>query len=333
LAANCSVAVLDGAHGDNSVAGSRHQCKGAPVPNVHFSERIADRYDATSADMFHPAVVGPAIDFLADLPTGGAALELGIGTGRIALPLSERGVPVHGIDVSPAMVERLRAKPGSDAIGVTIGDFPTTRVGGPFTLAYLVYNTIMNLTSQDEQVACFNNVAEHLEPGGRFAVEVIVPPLRRLPPGETARVFALSATHLGFDEFTDLTAAQLGSVPPQLARRRGHGRGVLCAIPLRVAVRARSHGSRRRNDAPRTLERMDTRAVHERKPVPRVGVGNDGVALRADRQDAGAPRPAFRGASAGPIAERSGTSARCSLRATRSPIQSPLRVGGRRACG
>jgi SAM-dependent methyltransferase len=189
---------------------ARHQCKGAPVPDIHFDERIADRYDTTSADMFDPAVVGPAIDFLADLAAGGAALELGIGTGRIALPLSERGVPVHGIDVSPAMVERLQAKPGSDAIGVTIGDFATTRVEGPFTVAYLVYNTIMNLTSQDEQVACFNNVSEHLEPGGRFVVEVIVPPLRRLPPGETVRAFALSATDLGFDEFTDLTHAQLG---------------------------------------------------------------------------------------------------------------------------
>jgi SAM-dependent methyltransferase len=180
------------------------------VPNIDFDDRIAARYDATTADMFDAAVVGPTINFLADWAAGGAALELGIGTGRIALPLSERGVPVHGIDVSPAMVERLRAKPGGDAIAVTIGDFATTRVDGPFILAYVVYNTIMNLTTQDEQVACFRNVAEHLEPGGRFAIEVIVPPLRRLPPGETVRAFALSPTHLGFDEFTDLTAAQLG---------------------------------------------------------------------------------------------------------------------------
>lgn len=184
------------------------RCKGALVPNSYFNEQIATRYDATSADMLDPAVIGPAIDFLADLAAGGAALELGIGTGRIALPLSERGVPVHGIDESPDMVERLRAK-GGVAIAVTIGDFATTRVEGAFKLAYLVYNTIMNLTTQDEQVACFRNVAEHLEPGGRFAIEVIVPPLRRLPPGETVRAFALSPAHLGFDEFTDLTAAQL----------------------------------------------------------------------------------------------------------------------------
>ena len=179
------------------------------MANIHFDERIAASYDATSADMFDPAVVGPAVDFLADLAAAGAALELGIGTGRIALPLSERGVPVHGIDVSPAMLERLRAKPGADAIAVTIGDFATTRVDGAFTLVYLVYNTIMNLTTQDKQVACFRNVAEHLVPGGRFAIEVIVPPLRWLPPGESVRAFALSPTHLGFDEFTDLTATQL----------------------------------------------------------------------------------------------------------------------------
>ena len=179
------------------------------MPSIYFDERIAAGYDAASADMFDPAVVGPAVDFLADLASAGAALELGIGTGRIALPLSDRGVPVHGIDVSPAMVERLRAKPGAEAIAVTIGDFATTRVDGAFTLAYLVYNTIMNLTTQDEQVACFRNVADHLLPGGRFAIEVLVPPLRRLPPGETVRAFALSPTHLGIDEFTDLTAAQL----------------------------------------------------------------------------------------------------------------------------
>ena len=177
---------------------------------MDFDDRIAARYDTTNADMFDAAAVGPAIDFLADLAAGGPALELGIGTGRIALPLSERGVPVHGIDVSMAMVARLQAKPGGDAISVTIGDFATTRVDGSFMLAYLVYNTIMNLTTQDEQVACFRNVAEHLQPGGRFVIEVIVPPLRRLPPGETVRAFAMSPIHLGFDEFTDLTAAQLG---------------------------------------------------------------------------------------------------------------------------
>src|SRR6266540_4234894 len=117
-------------------------------------------------DMFEPQAVDPVVRFLADLAGKGAALELGIGTGRIALPLSRRGVRGHGIDLSPAMVARLRAKPDADKIGVTIGDCATTRVGSTFRLAYLVYNTIMNLTTQGEQVECFRNVAAHLEMGG-----------------------------------------------------------------------------------------------------------------------------------------------------------------------
>jgi SAM-dependent methyltransferase len=156
--------------------------------------------------MFRPAVVDPVVGFLADLAGEGGALELGIGTGRIALPLSQRGVRVQGIDLSPAMVARLKAKPGADDIGVTIGDFATTSVGRTFRLAYLVFNTIMNLTTQDEQVECFRNVAAHLEPEGCFVIEVGVPDLRRLPPGETARVFAMTPTYVGFDEYTDMTA-------------------------------------------------------------------------------------------------------------------------------
>ncbi len=171
------------------------------MPKIHFDERIATGYDAASTDMFEPAVVEPAVAFLAHLAGEGVALELGIGTGRIALPLSQRGVRVHGIDLSAAMVERLRAKPGGDDIGVTIGDFATTRVEGTFRLAYLVYNTITNLTTQDEQVECFRNVAAHLEPGGCFVIEVFVPTLQRLPPGETVRAFHLSPTRLGFDEY------------------------------------------------------------------------------------------------------------------------------------
>jgi SAM-dependent methyltransferase len=173
----------------------------------YFDERIAERYDATSGDMFAPTVVDAAVSFLAELAGGGAALELGIGTGRIALPLRRRGVRVHGIDLSPAMVAKLRVKPGADDIGVTIGDFATTRVAGTFRLAYLVYNTIMNLTAQTDQVECFRTVAGHLEPGGCFVIEVGVPALRRLPPGETVRAFTVSPTHLGFDEYD--VAAQL----------------------------------------------------------------------------------------------------------------------------
>ena len=171
------------------------------MPEDHFGERVAARYDESSADMFEPGAVDPVVDFLADLAGGGAALELGIGTGRIALPLTQRGVRVHGIDLSEAMVARLREKPGAEEIAVTIGDFATTKVEGRFSVAYLVFNTIMNLTTQDEQVACFQNVAAHLEPGGCFVIEVGVPSLQRLPPGETVRAFNVSSTRLGFDEF------------------------------------------------------------------------------------------------------------------------------------
>jgi SAM-dependent methyltransferase len=170
------------------------------MPEDHFGEAVAARYDEWDASA-DPAVVEPVVDVLAGLAGDGAALELGIGTGRIALPLAARGVRVHGIDLSEAMVARLRAKPGSERIGVTIGDFATTRVQGRFSLVYLVVNTIMNLTTQEAQVACFRNVAEHLEPGGCFLIEVGVPQLRRLPPGETVRAFDISPRHLGFDEY------------------------------------------------------------------------------------------------------------------------------------
>ena len=176
------------------------------MPKNYFDERIAARYDETSSGMFDPSVLVSTVDFLADLAGTGAALELGIGTGRVALPLSGRGVPVHGIDLSPAMVQRLRAKAGGEHIPVTIGDFATTRVDGTFRLAYLVYNTITNLTSQNEQVECFQNVAAHLEPGATFVIEVGVPDLRRLPPGETVRAFVVTPTYVGFDEFTDMAA-------------------------------------------------------------------------------------------------------------------------------
>jgi SAM-dependent methyltransferase len=179
------------------------------VPENRFDEEVAARYDAGSSDMFDAAVLDPAVAFLADLAAEGGALELGIGTGRVALPLSERGVAVQGIELSPAMVSRLRAKRGGEAIAVTIGDFATSRVDGSFGVVYLVYNTIMNLTTQAEQVECFRNAAAHLVPGGCFVVEVVVPDLRRLPPGQTVRPFAVSPNHVGFEEFTDMTEAQI----------------------------------------------------------------------------------------------------------------------------
>jgi SAM-dependent methyltransferase len=178
------------------------------VRKDYFDGDIAENYDADESVMFDPAVVAVTVDFLADLAGDGSALELGIGTGRIALPLSARGVPVHGIDLSPDMVARLHAKPGADGIGVTIGDFATTVVQGTFRLAYLVFNTIGNLTSQDDQVACFVNVGRHLEPGGCFVIEVGVPALRRLPPGETTLAFNVTPDRVGFDTFD--VARQLG---------------------------------------------------------------------------------------------------------------------------
>jgi len=167
----------------------------------YFDERVAARYDESSAEMFEPAVVDPAVDLLAELAGSGRALELGIGTGRIALPLAQRGVSVHGIELSNAMAARLRAKPGGEDIGVTIGDFATTTVDGTFSVAYLVFNTILNLTTQAAQVACFRNVATHLEPGGCFVIEVGVPRLQELQPGETFRVFHVSDNRWGFDEY------------------------------------------------------------------------------------------------------------------------------------
>jgi SAM-dependent methyltransferase len=171
------------------------------MPEDYFGERVAARYDEWDAESSTPEVVDPIVDFLAEQAGDGAALELGIGTGRIALPLARRGIAVHGVDLSEAMVARLRAKPGADAIHTTIGDFATTRVDATFQLAYLVVNTINNLTTQDEQVACFENVARHLEPGGTFVIEVGVPQLQRLPPGETVRAFDVSDDRLGFDEY------------------------------------------------------------------------------------------------------------------------------------
>ena len=181
------------------------------MTRVRFDAEIAARYDADSAAMSRPEVLEPAVQLLAEIAGDGAALELAIGTGRIALPLSARGVRVHGIDISDPMLAQLRKKPGADRIGLTVGDIATTRVPGSFRLVYLVFNTITNLTTQDAQVGCFENAAAHLEAGGCFVVEVFVPDLRRLPPGERVRAFDLSGTHLGFDEYTDFAGQILHS--------------------------------------------------------------------------------------------------------------------------
>jgi SAM-dependent methyltransferase len=175
--------------------------------NGYFGPKVAARYDESMAGMFEPASVDPVVEVLAELAGDGRALELGIGTGRIALPLARRGVPVHGIDMSSAMVARLRAKPGGEAIGVTIGDFATTRADGTFRLVYLLFNTIMNLTTQEAQVSCFRNVAAHLEPGGCFLIEVMVPGLRRLPPGQDAIPFQVGPDRWSVDVYDVATQA------------------------------------------------------------------------------------------------------------------------------
>lgn len=177
------------------------------MPESHFDEWIAARYETLWPELFDPAVVDPTVRFLAELAATGPALEFGIGTGRIAIPLSRRGVRLHGIELSPAMVAQLRAQPGGSTIGATIGDFATATTGGPFTLVYLLRNTITNLTTQDEQVQAFGNAAAHLQPGGCFVIENYIPELRRLPPGQTTHVFTATPAHLGFEEYD--VAAQI----------------------------------------------------------------------------------------------------------------------------
>jgi SAM-dependent methyltransferase len=191
---------------------------------VHFDERAAATYDEDSAAMFDPAVLGPTVDLLAELAGGGPALEFAIGTGRVALPLAARGLEVAGIDESEAMLARLRAKPGAGGVRTAVGDFTSSRMDGEFRLVYLVFNTIMNVTTQEEQVATFGNAAAHLAPGGHFVVEVGVPALQRLPPGETVRAFALTPEHLGFDEY-DVVSQRMWS--------HHYRRGELFSMPFR----------------------------------------------------------------------------------------------------
>jgi SAM-dependent methyltransferase len=174
------------------------------MASIVWDRELAEVYDQTYRAKFAPSVLGPTVDLLARLARAGPVLEFAVGTGRIALPLSVRGIAVHGLGLSPHMAAQLSAKPGADAVPVTIGDMTTARVpGAPFTLVCLVANTIMNVTTQDAQLAVFANAPGHLEAGGCFVVEVIVPQLRRVPPGETARVFTLDPDHVGIETFDD----------------------------------------------------------------------------------------------------------------------------------
>jgi SAM-dependent methyltransferase len=174
--------------------------------SIMWGQEIAEVYDETSAADFEPSILDPIVDFLADLARGGPVLEFAVGTGRLALPLSQRGIAVHGIELSPHMAEQLLAKPGADQVPVTVGDMTSTRVPGTFKLVYLVANTIMNVTTQDEQIAVFTNAAAHLVPGGCFVVEVGVP-----QPGKSPSVFSLDPDHVGIDTWDDLVGQIMSS--------------------------------------------------------------------------------------------------------------------------
>ncbi|MFI5866766.1 class I SAM-dependent DNA methyltransferase [Streptomyces sp. NPDC051546] len=186
-----------------------------------WNRATADRYDAEEAEAFSAAALRPALDFLVELAGDGRALEFAIGTGRVGIALRERGVPVVGIELSEHMAAVLRRKADEDMLPVVIGDMATTVVPGAFSLVYLVYNTITNLLTQEEQVECFRNAARHLAPGGRFVIELGVPPLRLLPPGQVAVPFDVSEQHLGFDTF-DLVEQIL--VSHHFTREGGHYR-------------------------------------------------------------------------------------------------------------
>ena len=179
------------------------------MPENRFVGDVARRYDRTVAGMFAPEVLEPTVECLASLAEGGAVLEFAVGTGRVALPLAARGLDVSGIELSADMLAELHRAPGGATVRTVEGDMATTRVEGEFTLVYLVFNTITNLTTQDEQVACFENAARHLAPGGRFVIENGVPGLRRLPPGAVGVPFAVDDDYVGIDDFIDRTHLQI----------------------------------------------------------------------------------------------------------------------------
>ena len=170
----------------------------------------AETYDTPGEGMFAPEVLTPVVDRLAELAAGGRALEFAVGTGRVAIPLAERGVPVTGVELSGAMIARLRSKVDEAGVPVVVGDMATATAPGEHTLVYLVYNTISNLLTQAEQVECFRNAARHLGPGGAFVVELEVPDLRRLPPGQRASVFHSEPGYIGLDTY-DLVRQHLVS--------------------------------------------------------------------------------------------------------------------------
>jgi hypothetical protein len=173
------------------------------APDQHLDPSIAAAYDRSTSDRFSPEAIAQTVELLAELAEDGPAVELAVGTGRIALPLAATGVTVFGIDFSEPMLAELRRKPGADRIALTVGDMTTTRACSDASLVYLVFNTIGNLRTQRQQVACFRNAAAQLRAGGRFVIETGTPRLQRLAPGESILAFDVSAHHLGFDEYVD----------------------------------------------------------------------------------------------------------------------------------
>ena len=249
--------------------------------SVTWGADIAAVYDTTSAAMFDPAVLDPAVDLLAELAGGGRALELAVGTGRVALPLSARGVDVAGIELSPHMAEQLRAKPGAEAVPVTVGDMTSTRVDGSFALVYVVWNSLSNLTAQEEQVAVFANAAAHLQPGGCFVVELVVPQLPDVGGGELGRVFTLEPDHVGVDTLDDL----VGQISSSHHWMRIGGRWVQRSMPFRYVwpaeldLMARLAGLRLRerwagwDRSPFTSESTDQVVVYELPANERLTAG------------------------------------------------------------
>lgn len=214
-----------------------------------WDRETAQRYDADSSEMFNPEVLTPTVDFLAELAGEGAALEFAVGTGRVAVPLASRGVPVAGIELSEPMVDQLRQKASAEEVPVVIGDMATSTVPGEFSLVFLVWNSISNLLTQDEQVECFGNAARHLRAGGHFVVELWVPELRRLPEGHNVAPASIGPTHLVFDEF-DLASQGCTSHhyrhDPDGAVRYGSGR-FRYAWPAELDLMARMAGMRLEN--------------------------------------------------------------------------------------
>jgi len=253
------------------------------VASITWGPEIAEVYDKTYAAQAATPVLGPIVGLLAELARGGLALEFAAGTGRVALALCARGIAVHGIELSPHMAGRMLAKPGAVAVPVTIGDMTSTRVPGTFRLVYLVANTIMNVTTQDDQLAVFANAAAHLQVGGCFVLEVEVPQLRRVPPGETGRVFTLEADHLGIETFDD-TAAQIAwshhwiEVDGRLVRHSAPYRYVW---PSELDLMAKITGFRVRDrwagwdQAPFTSASQSQVAVFEKLPPPALAEAPD----------------------------------------------------------